>query len=465
MRTNKILPSSFRDPSGFLFRREGELYRQINNTYREEYDLLMHSGLYEELTQRELLIPHHEVEPSEEIPAGAYKLIKPEEVPFISYPYEWCFSQLKEAALTTLEIQQKSLEFGMSLKDASAYNIQFIEGRAVLIDTLSFEKYEEGEPWTAYKQFCQHFLAPLSLVAYTDARLNKLLRLHVDGVPLDLASSLLPLRSRINLALLVHIHFHAKTQQRYADKPLSKSQITRRLTPLALQGLLQSIEAAVRRLRYEPGETEWTDYYASEASYSTESLQHKERLVSQMLDRANPVTVWDLGANVGRFSQLAARRGALTIALDADPAVVERHYLHCKSANQHQVLPLVMDLSNPSPSLGWAHRERLSLVERGPADLATVLALVHHLAISNNVPLSRIAEFCSAICKWLIIEFVPKSDSQVQRLLAMREDIFDDYNQEDFENSFNEYFTIVDHAPLMDSKRHLYLMHNRKALR
>ncbi len=192
---------------------------------------------------------------------------------------------------------------------------------------------------------------------------------------------------------------------------------------------------------------------------------------AQMLDGSGRVVVVCGRGNNGGDGFVAARHlsnrsvAVEIYLLDADPAVVERHYLHCKSANQHQVLPLIMDLSNPSPSLGWAHRERLSLVERGPADLALVLALVHHLAISNNVPLSRIAEFCSAICEWLIIEFVPKSDSQVQRLLGMREDIFDDYNQEGFESSFDEYFTIVDHAPLMNSQRHLYLMCNRKVPR
>ncbi len=188
--------ASFRDPSGFLFSRNGALYRQINRVYADDYDHLISSGLYDQLVKSGLLIPHREVSEKPVYPELAVKVIQPELVPFISYPYEWSFSQLKDAALATLAIQKRSIKAGMSLKDASAYNIQFINGKPTLIDTLSFEIYKEGKPWDAYRQFCQHFLAPLALMARVDVRLGQLLRVFIDGIPLDLASRLLPASTR-----------------------------------------------------------------------------------------------------------------------------------------------------------------------------------------------------------------------------------------------------------------------------
>lgn len=186
------LPASFRDPSGFLFQQDGVIYRQVNLVYKDDYGHLMDSGLYQALVDDNLLIPHEEVGIEPPIPELAYKIIKPEQIPFISYPYEWCFSQLRDAALTTLKVQKKALDFSMSLRDSSAYNIQFKNGRPLFIDTLSFGKYREGQPWVAYRQFCQHFLAPLTLMSYKDIRLSQLLCTYIDGLPLDLTGCLLP---------------------------------------------------------------------------------------------------------------------------------------------------------------------------------------------------------------------------------------------------------------------------------
>ncbi|MFB3123196.1 MAG: SAM-dependent methyltransferase, partial [Candidatus Binatia bacterium] len=170
--TEKIVPSSFRDPSGYLFVKDGVLYRRIHRSYKDNYEHLMQSGLYRILTERQLLIPHEEVGKPDYTTDGIYLDIKPKPIPFVSYPYEWSFSQLKQAALLTLEVQKESLLRGMTLKDASAYNVQFYEGKPIFIDTLSFEQHEEGKPWVGYKQFCEHFLAPLALTSYRDIRLN-----------------------------------------------------------------------------------------------------------------------------------------------------------------------------------------------------------------------------------------------------------------------------------------------------
>lgn len=452
------LPGSFRDPSGFVFRRDGVLFRAVTGRYQKEYDRLMSSGLYAALVKEERLVAHEEVAGILSDRADIYRTLKPEPVPFISYPYEWCFSQLKDAARLTLAIQQRALEFGMSLKDASAYNIQFLGGRPKLIDTLSFEEYREGEPWVAYRQFCQHFLAPLALMSHTDVRLSQLLRVYIDGIPLDLASRLLPGRTKLSLTLGTHIHLHAKSQEHFADK--AAKPVGRKMSRMAFMGIISSLEAAVKGLNWKPAGTEWAEYY-DETNYSGSSFVEKERLVGDYIARANPKMVWDLGANTGRFSRIASHQGILTIASDIDPAAVERNYLDCRERGEAHLLPLVLDLGNPSPGIGWANRERMSFLERGPADCVLALALIHHLAIGNNLPLGHIARFCADIGRDLIIEFVPKSDSQVQRLLATREDVFPGYTQEAFEGVFAGRFEIREQARVGDSQRTLYRMTRR----
>jgi len=460
-KNSQRLASSFRDPSGFLFREDGVLYRQVNQSYAADYDLLMESGLYENLTKSGLLIPHSEVEQTPLEPGIAYKVIEPALVTFVSYPYEWSFGLLKEATLATLSIQKRALKRGMTLKDASAYNIQFVDGKAALIDTLSFEAYEEGKPWDAYRQFCQHFLAPLALMTHVDVRLNQLLRNYIDGIPLDLAAKLLPTHTRFNFGLLSHLHLHAKMQTQHADKAPKEIAVKGGMRKEALVGLIDSLRNVVRKLTWEPGGTEWGDYYEI-TNYTDVAAEHKKEIIAKWLEDVEPKTVWDLGANDGTFSRLASEQDIFTLAFDIDPTAVEKNYRQIKNVKEKNIVPLVLDLTNPSPAIGWHNQERDSLMERAPAEMVFALALIHHLAISNNLPLGDIARFFTDAGKWLVIEFVPKSDSQVQKLLQSRKDIFDRYTLKDFETSFGEYFTIYEKVSIAESERFLFLM-ERKA--
>lgn len=455
-------PASFRDPSGFVFRHEGVVHRQVGAGYRSEYDLLMQSGLYDELTAAGLLIEHREADLRLAMTDAAYQVIRPEQLPLVSYPYEWCFSQLRDAALTTLNIQRRALAKGLSLKDASAYNIQLHGGRPVLIDTLSFERYQPGQPWVAYRQFCQHFLAPLALMSRTDVRLGQLLRVHLDGIPLDLASRLLPWSSRFSLSLGLHIHAHAKSQRKYADRPAAAQAAAGRFSPRAFEALLAHLESTVQGLAWRGGQSEWSDYYRSNNNYTAPAMQRKEQIVSELLRQAAPATVWDLGANDGRFGRLALKCGArLVVAWDIDPACVESNYRQVRQCAETGLLPLVLDLANPTPALGWAHNERMSLAERGPADCMLALGLVHHLAISNNVPLAQVAQFLAQLGRRLIVEWVPKHDSQVQKLLASRPDIFPHYERGGFERAFEPWFAVERTEPIAETHRVLYLMKAR----
>ena len=454
--------ASFRDPSGFLFTRDGILYRQVNQSYQKDYDLLMQSGLYEKLVKGKRLIPHQEVDAAPAVAGTAYRVIQPERVAFISYPYEWSFSQLKDAALLTLSIQKAALELGLSLKDASAYNVQFHNGRPVFIDTLSFEAYEEGKPWIAYRQFCQHFLAPLALMRYRDVRLNQLLRVYIDGVPLDLASTLLPSRTRLQAGMLMHIHLHASAQKKFSDAPeQAKVQASgRSMSKMGLLGLIDSLKSTVSGLQWEPAGTEWGDYYDA-TNYTRAAFDFKHGLVKEFLEDIRPASVWDLGANTGVFSRIASEMGIPTVSSDIDPAAVEKNYRQVRKNKETNLLPLVLDLTNPSPGIGWQNRERDSFAGRGPVDVVMALALVHHLAISNNVPLPDLAEFFAGLGRWLIVEFIPKEDSQVERLLMTRADIFPDYNRAGFEAAFEAYFTIRESREIEGSRRILYCMERK----
>jgi ribosomal protein L11 methylase PrmA len=190
-------------------------------------------------------------------------------------------------------------------------------------------------------------------------------------------------------------------------------------------------------------------------------LEHKKEIVAGFLEQIRPGSVWDLGANTGLFSRLASARDIPTVAFDVDPAAVEQNYLLAVENKETRLLPLLLDLTNPSPSIGWENRERLSIIERAPAGVVLALALIHHLAISNNVPLRQLAAFFRRLSPWLIIEFVPKTDTQVQRLLASRLDIFPDYHTEGFEQAFGDFFEIEAKFPVRESQRCLYLMKGR----
>ena len=452
-----LISGSFRDPSGFLFEQDGVLYRQINKVFQESFDAFCESGLYDKLVKKGLLIPHQRVEDIAPKSEDAYCIIKPERVNFISYPYEWSFSQFKGAALATLDIQKIALECGFTLKDASAYNIQFHNGRPVFIDTLSFEPHTPGEPWVGYKQFCQHFLAPLALMSYRDIRAGLLCRNFIDGVPLDLASRLLPRRTKFRLGLLMHIHMHAKSQMRYADSTKATARSKASISLHSLQAIIANLRNTVSKLQWKLPDTEWGEYYDM-TNYNELSFSQKHQIVSDMIKAANPKSLWDLGANTGEFSRLGSSKGIKTVAFDIDPVAVEKNYQLVRKNSEKDILPLIMDLTNPSPAIGWANDERFSVAQRGPADLVMALALIHHLAISNNLPLGKIADYFAQLGLKLIIEFVPKEDSQVQKLLASRKDIFPNYTEEGFIKAFEPFFDIDQQTAIPDTRRTLFLM-------
>ncbi len=454
-------PGSYRDPGGFVYRREGVLYRQIGPAAIDEWRAFIASGLADRLIAADRLVGHEDVEIGAAATTTAAAVIRPQPIEFISYPYEWTFGELSDAAVLTLDVQLEALALGWTLKDASAYNVQFRNARPIMIDSLSFEPYEDGHPWVAYRQFCEHFLAPLALVAHRDVRLMRLLRADPDGIPLDLAARLLPWRTHLDFGLLSHLHLHAGAQRRHAaNEDEGKAAKGARLDRNRLVALIQNLRNTVTGLHWSPGGTEWSDY-AENTSYGDRATADKLRLVDQFLRQVPGARAWDLGANTGRYSRVAADAGKHVLAFDIDALAAERNYRQIRSEGRTDILPLVLDVANPSPGIGWAGQERRSLLDRADPDVLLALALVHHLAISRNVPLPMLLDLFAQIAPWAVVEFVPKDDVMVRRLLATRRDVFPDYTLDGFRAAASERFEVVIEQAIEDSPRTLLLLRRR----
>lgn len=446
-------PSSYRDPSGFIFEKDGVLYRQVNLSFKEHFDHFIQGGCYEEFVKKELLIPHELVSANLTGSGEYYATIKPERIGFLSWPYEWSFDMLRDAALLTLRLAKESLRFNMILKDASPYNIQWHKGRLIFIDTLSFEKYEEV-PWIAYRQFCESFLAPLLIMNYSRKQLPELLLAWPNGIPLTTAASLLPSRSRLSLHTYLHIHLHARLSERKGQsesKPMS-------LSKQKLLNLLSSLELLIGKLKTPQQKSTWSEYY-EEASMRSDYLEQKKRIVTGWIEKLKGVdSATDLGANEGEFSKIAASKNIRTIAADFDPYCINNLYLQIKKDGQKNIQPMVLDLANPTPAIGVNNEERSSFNNRYQTDLVLALALVHHLAIGKNIPLDTIAAMHARGTKYLVIEFVPKTDEKITLMLKRKKDIYANYTEENFVRAFERYFQIIDKAAISNSGRVLYLM-------
>ena len=452
-------PASYRDPAGFVFEQQGEVYRQVNSSYQPHYEHLMRSGLYQRLIDEKLLIPHQEIK--EFLNSDIYRVIKAERIPLISYPYEWCYSQLREAALMTLQIQRISLEYGMTLKDASPYNIQFRSGRPIFIDTLSWEILDENVPWIGYRQFCEMFLAPLALGHYSKQSVNQALLAWPDGIPLSNCSKQLPLKSRFNIDLALHIHLHAKLSSRSNQKPHSPSNYSAEKSKQVVRSLQRSIE----KFKLPTRNSHWSTYY-DEVALRDQYLADKQRIIGEWLKQIGPMEkALDAGCNTGQFSLSLAEYSKQVIAIDSDERSIDTLYQHVRDSNivrESNILPLTQDLSNMSPANGLLGTERSSFIDRGPFDLVLSLALIHHLLIGRQVPLNNCVSLFAKLSKrHLILEFVPMQDPWAQMLLSAKSQKSHPYNQELLEEAFHEQFKTIDARPIPETERILFLFERR----
>ena len=449
-------PSSFRDPSGFVFRANGQVYRQVNTQYAATYDRFMQSGLYEKLTASKKLLPHTEVTENLTGTNNFYKTLLPEQLRFISYPYEWCFDELKDAALLVLDIMKESIAHGFILKDATPFNVQFHNGKPVWIDTLSFDVYEPSKPWVAYRQFCECFLFPLYLGRYLKTDIHKTLSTYLEGIPASLTARLLPMRSSLNLGVWLHVYLHS------AVKSENKPQAGQGgFNKKKLQNLIMHLETIISGFRGRRTGTTWSDYYDA-TILSHRYLTEKEKLFRQLIEKISFDTALDAGTNDGHFAKILAEKGASVIAIDNDSASINRLYDAVKQKKITNVLPLQVDITQPSPALGYRNKERAAFFDRVHTELVTALALIHHLVLSKNIPLSSLGEFFAEITgRYLLIEFVPPDDPKVIELSKSRTALHP-YDIETFEAGFGRHFTTLEKLQVPGTGRILYLMELNK---
>lgn len=441
-------PISYRDRAGFVLVEEGVVKRYVSFFYAETYDCLVNSGLYRKLVQEDLLIPH-----AEKVGDSAYyRILEPEIIPFISLPYEWTATQWKQVLLCFLRINRISLQYGMILKDATPFNFAFYKGKPVFFDTLSFARYNEGDPWIAYHQFCTSMLGPLALMYGKGIAWGRMLQSHINGWPLWFLSRSLPWRSWCNPLLLLHIHLHARTGSGKKDKVTGKG-----LSGEKLQLLWQMMESSLRKWKKPAARAVWSDYYDN-GILSEKYLQSKTGIVTKWLADTRPGSVVDLGANNGMFSFIAAAYAGKVIAVESDHDCVEGMRAIIEEKKYTLVETVLADIVQPTPATGWRNEERPALLQRLKGEMLLALAVIHHLCIASNVPLALIARLFADITeKYLVVEFVPRTDPKVEAMLLNREDIFTDYTEEVFLDQFRLYFNLLEVADCSSSGRKLFL--------
>jgi hypothetical protein len=448
--------SSFRDPSGFMIVENGVLLRQVNPLYFNQYRLLTDNGFYRKLFDTGLLIRHEEVSATNDS-----IVLKPETIPFFSYPYEWSFSQYKHAALHTLKLQKYCLQNGFTLKDATAFNITFHNGKPVFADTLSFDPYTEGEPWRAYKQFLMHFLGPLVLAKYYGNDMLKLLQQYIDGIPLHKVAKLLPFTAKFNPILYTNIFFTAKYDAKFSNEDSGKSKDIK-LSKQAQEKILDSLYSYINGLELKEN-TEWKDYY-SVTNYDAEAFDYKKKLVRKWYQSINAKKAVDLGGNDGTFSRELKDIADELLVADIDPNAVNHNYLQVLKNKETNIIPLVSDLLNPAPGIGFNNTERTPLQERirnNKYDVSLALALIHHISLTGNVPFAMSAEMFASLTPYLIIEFPDRGDSWVDFLLKSKREFlnhFDYYNRENFEKDYAAYFDVIEKQQIPNTKRTMYLL-------
>lgn len=445
------LSSSFKDPAGYVFVENDLLYRQVLPAGRKDFDWFTQSGLAGDLLNSHLIAGFNCLgENSEGL------LLQLDTLPFISYPYEWSFGQLRDAGLLTLQLMRLALNHGLILKDATAYNVAFTNGTPIFLDHTSFEIYQQDMPWRAYRQFVMHFLAPLLLMKHRDLRCLKLLQTHLDGIPLDLVAHLLPWYTKLSPSIQLHIHLHACMEQ--------KVSFTAHTTPKhialpkrKLLTLVENLYDCLDQLKPPAQKTTWADYH-QHTSYTDDSFACKRHVVRQFCREHAARCLIDLGANKGDFSRLAAEYFPQVIAADVDASAVEHLYQLAKEL-PCDLQPVLLDLNCPSPDLGVLNDEHPAFLKRAHADAILGLALIHHLRITGNWSCPQIVALFASLAPHALVEFVPLDDPQTQQLTRGRDAIYQDWTLENMCRHFSTAYDTCRVIPIAASKRSLLELH------
>lgn len=460
-------PASFRDPDGAVFSVGRRIYRRLGPDGRRNLEPLIEQGILRELESARLAVETRVCDPEEAgllgFDPGQETALEHERVPYLSYPYEWSFEMLRTAALTHLEIMERLVPKGFILKDSTAYNYQFIGSRCVLIDIPSIERRHPKDPWMGYTQFCRHFLNPLLIHSLLRVSPHPMIRGQLEGIPVEEAHALIPFWKQFRAGAWLHVGLQAALSKRSLGGASERSLFQN--LPDQGEVILATVRKLVRLIRRLPNprqQTVWTDYERTH-SYSESGRQAKRAMLTEVVARAKPSLVYDLGANTGEYSLLAAEHAGYVVALDSDASAVDRLYQRLKGAASGKVLPILMDLANPSPDQGFAGVERRSFANREHPDFVVAFALVHHLRISGNIPVASMLDwFRSLGAAQLLVEFVPKQDPMVCQLLKNREDVYPDYTAQVFERECAARFRIVERKALPEGGREIFHLEARR---
>lgn len=458
----KVDTGSFRDRDGRIYRSEGRIFRGMSALAIKQFEKLQSTTFYQKYLDQGQLVASEFVA-SEEVPLPEHirqqwaGFLEHERIPVISYPYEWTFGMFRDAAMLQLDLVEAAIQEGMTLKDASPYNIQFFAGKPVFIDIPSFETLPVGTPWVGYRQFCEMFLFPLMLQAYKGIHIQPMMRAGIDGVNLQTAARMFSFRDRFRSGVLTHVWLQAKLDSRYGNTQKNVR------TDLKSAGFNKElILANVRKLRkllakldWQGEGSEWGSYDAFH-NYSESDHELKESFIEDCVKASQANVVWDIGCNTGQFSKIAARHAPLVLAMDLDHFAVERLYREIMEKDLGGILPLVQNIADPSPNWGWRNRERVDLQTRAQPDLLLCLALIHHVVISANVPMAEFVDSLSDLSDQLVIEYVSRSDDKVKALLRNKEDKYSDYSREGLENELSRHYEILKRQELESGNRYLY---------
>jgi hypothetical protein len=455
--TSTLEPGSFRDPESRVFYAGDEVYRALSADGLSDFEAVKASGLLddgrvvatelvEDVSALKGLLVHE--------PAA---VLRHERIPFVSYPYEWTFSMLKDAAHLQLDLLLDALDHDLVLKDSTPYNVQFKGARPVFVDVGSFERLREGEPWVGYRQFCMLYLYPLLLQSAKGVPFHPWLRGAIDGITPAQMRGLMSFRDRFRRGVFTNVFLHAKLEARYADRPGQVKQEVKRVFKKELfVANVRKMRKLVERLQWDPPQGVWTAY-GERNTYTDDDARRKDEFVREVATSREWRLVWDIGANNGRYSRIAAEGARTVLAVDADEGPVELLYRDLKAEGNEQILTLAMNLADPSPGLGWRGLERRALPERGTPDLVLALALIHHVAISANVPVSEFIDWLASLGSALVIEFPTREDPMVQKLLAPKRDgLHPDYELSFFERRLAEAFEVERSERLESGTRVLY---------
>lgn len=458
MKTPRLEAGSFRDPSGSVLIGEDRVFRTVMPSAVEDYVMVRNTGILETLSSEGMVIQEKPVTEKEfrSFAKAAALVVEHPKLPFISYPYEWCFSALKDAALLHLDIHMRCLEQGVTLSDATAYNVQFEGPKPVFIDTLSFRPYKEDEIWSAHRQFCEQFLNPLLLQSVLGIPHNAWFRGNLEGIPVEYIARALPLKAKFSWNVVQHVLLQTAFQKSSTKKRPSGKLKEIKLPKVAFRSMLKGLRKFIYSLEATgQAKTTWSEY-AEDNSYSDEEAVQKADFVKRFSISVKPRVLWDLGCNTGNYSKVALTNGTNTaIGFDYDFGALERAYQRAKAEGLN-LFPVHLDAANPAPSQGWAQQERKGLKERASADAVFALALVHHLAIAKNIPLEYVVDWIVGMAPNGIIEFVQKQDPMVQELLRFREDIFPFYDEGIFEGILAERAKICAKERVSSTGRMLY---------